>query len=64
MVKLTGNSELRKVFYAMGGITDEATLNFSPLGLELREMNPSSISMLSTTLKPSLLPVYEAGEGC
>ena len=58
--KLKAGHELIKVFNAIGHITDEAMLCFKPSGLEIREMDNSSISMLSVAMQPSLLTEYVA----
>ena len=60
--KLKAGYELTKVFSAIGHITDEATLYFKPSGLEIREADNSTISMLSVALQPSLLTEYIANQ--
>ena len=56
--KLKAGYELTKVFSAIGHITDEAMLYFKPSGLEIKETDNSSISMLSVAMQPSLLTEY------
>ncbi|MEM3858696.1 MAG: hypothetical protein QW478_04740, partial [Candidatus Micrarchaeaceae archaeon] len=56
--KIKGGYELTKIFSAVSNIIDEATLNFKPSGLEIKELDNSGISMIEITLKPSLLNEY------
>ena len=58
--KLKAGYELIKVFSAIGQITDEATLDFKPEGLSVKELAPDGIMMSSVDVKPSLCQVYIA----
>lgn len=54
------NPQQKKIFDAMSGISNEATISFMTDGIKINQL--SAISMSSTFIQPSILGTYECKE--